>query len=118
MIAAKKRPAPKKEKLKDIIDAVAAKENLLRPLPTPVVDVKEEQPVKVIPKVDPVRASSVTRSSPFFSGLQWGAGVLLGAVAVVGVLGFIASKLLVFPAVAQYLRALIALISVVSSVRL
>ena len=99
------RPMAKKESLKDIIEAVAAKETLLKPLPKSVPSVVEEKPIgrPVRQLASPGRALA----GSFLDGIVKGIGFLVGVELVVLTSFLLIGWFLSLPGFAQYLQGLV-----------
>ncbi len=113
MIAAKKKQE-KKEKLKDILEAVAAKESLLRPLPVIEAEITEGPTVPqkndvLVRTKAPVRELSFFTS--FWRGVVQGLGFMCGVLIMFTAVLYLAGKVLDLPYLASYVDAIVSFVA-------
>jgi hypothetical protein len=117
MIAAKKKQE-KKEKLKDIIEAVAAKESLLRPLPAADIQVMEDTFVREkadISTAAPAAARGISFFSSFWRGFVQGLGFMCGVLIMFTAVLYLAGKVLDLPYLAGYLDSVVSFVAAIIS---
>ena len=126
MIAAK-RKSPQKEKLKDIIDAVAAKQDVLRPLP--VLEEADAQLRSTLMQPQDMvfpKSSDVSRRifvpqkklgifQSFWQGFCWALGFAVGMGLMIVALLYIFGLVLRLPTLAVYAATVFSLLSATAS---